>query len=425
MNDLRFTNIALATFLFSLPAFAQEAPQTTIIHAGTLLAVPGEQPRREQSLIIEGDKVLEVRQGYVTVDGTTIIDLKDKFVLPGLMDMHVHFTLAPSRPDFMRTSDSDYALMAVGNARTTLMAGVTTVRDVGATSAEAIVAVRDAINNGTIPGPRMYVAAESISATAGHGDTRGLRDDVADVMLSDATCDGADDCRRAVRSQYKLGADLIKVHATGGGADPNGKRFSAPEMFDDELRAIVETAHALGLKITAHAHGTAGIKAALRAGVDSVEHSSYLDDEAIDMYLESGAYIVKTAALQNYFLSRPNIPAAMQDLRRANIKIQRPKVREAIRRGVKFAMGTDSGVSPHGENAKEIAMYVELGMTPMEAIKTATVNAADLMGKSDELGTLEQGKFADVIAVDVSPLEDIHALESVGFVMRSGITYKQ
>lgn len=425
MNDLRLTNIVLVAVFLSTNLFAEDAPRVTVIHAGTLLAVPGNAPRQQQSLIIENDKVREVRDGFVNVDGATVIDLSDKFVLPGLMDMHVHFTLAPQRPDFMHSSNSDYALMAAGNARTTLMAGITTVRDVGATSAEAIIAVRGAINDGTIPGPRIFAAGESVSATAGHGDTRGLRDDVADLMLSRATCDGADDCRRAVRSQYKLGADMIKVHATGGGADPNGKQHSAPEMFADELEAVVETAHALGLKVTAHAHGTAGIKAAIRAGVDSVEHSSWLDDEAIDMYLKTGTYMVRTSYLQDYFLSRPQIPEAIQDQRRANITLMRPKVEEAIRRGVKMAMGTDSGVMPHGQNAREISKYVELGLSPMDAIKTATVNAADLMDRSSELGSLEAGKFADVIAVDVNPLEDIHSLESVSFVMKSGVVHKQ
>jgi imidazolonepropionase-like amidohydrolase len=428
MSHLRFINIALTALLLSANLFAADEPRTTIVHAGTLLAVPGQDARSEQSLIIVDDKILEVRDGYVAagdIEGdVSIVDLKDKFVLPGLMDMHVHFTLVPKRPDYMKTSDADYALMAAGNANTTLMAGVTTVRDIGATSAEAIIAVRDAINAGTIPGPRIIAAGESISATAGHGDTRNLRDDVAELMQSKAMCDGADDCRRAVRSQYKLGADMIKVHATGGGADPNGKRFSAPEMFDDELEAIVETAHRLGLKVTAHAHGTAGIKAAIRAGVDSVEHSSWLDEEAIQMYLDTGTYQVTTAYLQDYFLSRPQIPQRIQDMRRANMKLMRPLLREAIQRGVKFAMGTDSGVMPHGQNAKEISKYVELGMSPMEAIETATVNAADLMDLTDQIGTLEAGKFADVIAVDVSPLEDITSLEDVSFVMRSGVVYK-
>ena len=429
MNYFKVLLVTLTAMLGSGLVIAGETPKTTIVHAGTLLAVPGNTPKTEQSVIIADDKILEVRDGYVSADEfegeVTVIDLKDDFVLPGLMDMHVHFTLAPGRRDYLRTSNSDFAIMAASKAKITLLAGVTTVRDVGATRAEAIIAVRDGIDNGSIPGPRIIAAAESISATAGHGDSRGLRTDVAEALQSSAMCDGADDCRRAVRSQYKLGANMIKVHATGGGADPNGKRYSAPEMFDDELEAVVQTAHALGLKVTAHAHGTAGIKAAIRAGVDSVEHSSWLDDEVIQMYLDAGTYMVTTAYLQDYFLSRPQIPAYIQVQRRANMEIMRPPLREAIERGEKFAMGTDSGVMPHGQNAKEISKYVELGMTPMQAIETATVNAADLMDLSDEIGTLEAGKFADLIAVDGNPLDDITELEDVGFVMRNGVTYKQ
>jgi imidazolonepropionase-like amidohydrolase len=429
MKILATTAIALATLFTTSQVLADESPKTTIIHAGTLLAVPGNAPAQEQSIVIVDDKIHEVRDGYVAADAfdgeVTIIDLKDRFVLPGLMDMHVHFTLTPGRRDYLKTSDSDYAIMAAEMANITLLSGVTTVRDVGAVSAEAIIAVRDGIKNGSIPGPRIIAAGRSISATAGHGELRGVRADLADVMRSAAMCDGADDCRRAVRSQYKLGANMIKVHATGGGADPNGKRYSAPEMFDDELEAVVDTAHALGLKVTAHAHGTAGIKAAIRAGVDSVEHSSWIDDEVIEMYLDNGTYMVTTAYLQDYFLSRPQIPEYIQTQRRANLKIMRPPLREAIQRGVKFAMGTDSGVMPHGQNAKEITKYVELGMTPMQAIQTATVNTADLLDMSDTLGSLEAGKFADIIAVDGNPLEDITVLEDVDYVMRSGETYKQ
>lgn len=426
MSALRYFYIPLAVLVFV--AAPVPAETTTVIHAGTLLAVPGEAPQDQRSLVIVNGRVQEVRDGYVAPeefgDDAVLVDLSQQFVLPGLMDMHVHFTLSPDRPDYMRTSDSDYALIAAANARTTLLAGITTVRDVGATSAEAIIAVRDAINSGSMPGPRIYAAGESISATAGHGDTRGLRQDVAALMLTSAVCDGADDCRRAVRSQYKLGADVIKVHATGGGADPNGKRASAPEMFDDELLAVVETAHSLDLTVAAHAHGTAGIKAALRAGVDSIEHSSWLDDEAIGMYLDTGTYQVTTAYLQDWFLSRTHIPEQAHATRRANMAITRPRLIEAIRRGVRFAMGTDAGVMPHGLNAREISTYVELGMTPMQAIRTATVNAAELLDQSNEIGTLEPGKIADIIAVDVSPLEDITSLEHVGFVMKEGVVYK-
>ena len=431
MRQFRILFAALSVLAIVNFAHAEDTPQVTIVHAGTLLATPGDEPTQQQSLVISEGKILEVRNGFIGPDDisgeseVTVVNLSDKFVLPGLMDMHVHFTLRVPRPDYSKTSDADYAVEAVRNANTTLLAGFTTVRDLGAMRAESIIAVRDAIERGAIPGPRILAAGESISATAGHGDKRGLRGDIADVMLSAATCDGVADCRRAVRSQYKLGADTIKIHATGGGADPNGKEDSAPEMFDDEMQAVVETAHSLGLKVGAHAHGTAGIKAAIRAGVDSVDHSTFLDDEAIDMYLEHGTYMVRTAYLQDFFLSRTNIPQAAQDERRANKEELEVKLREAIERGVKMAMGTDAGIMPHGDNAKEISKYVELGMTPMQAIETATVNAASLLGLQDDIGRLVAGMAADIVATDISPLEDITALQNITFVMRGGVVYLQ
>ena len=413
--------IALSVFVFAAETIAQE---TTIVHAGTLLAVPGEAPKTAQSVIIRDGKVVEIRDGYLEADDeSTIIDLRDKFVLPGLMDMHVHFTLAQPRPNYARTSSSDYTIRAVANARITLMAGFTTVRDLGAMRAESIIAVRDGIARGAIVGPRILAAGQSISATAGHGDSRGMRSEIADVMLSASVCDGADDCRRAVRSQYKLGADTIKVHATGGGADVNGREDSPAEMFDDELKAIVESAHRLGLKVGAHAHGTDGIKAAIRAGVDSVDHSTWLDEEAIDMYLEYGTYMVRTGYLQEYFLSLDTMPANSRPERVANKARMEIQLRDAVRRGVKMAMGTDAGIMPHGDNAKEFGYYVEMGMTPMQAIETGTVNAAALLGLKDEIGHLGEGMAADIVATDDSPLDDISALEHITFVMKGGVTH--
>jgi len=420
---------AISILVWFSSANAADEAQIVIVHAGTLLALPGETPAERQSIIIRDGKILEIRDGFVNAtdvadaDSAEIVDLSDKFVLPGLMDMHVHFTLTLPRPDYARTSDSDYAVEAVVNAEKTLLAGFTTVRDLGAMRAESIIAVRDGIERGVIAGPRIIAAGESISATAGHGDRRAMRKDIADAMLSAAMCDGPEDCRRAVRSQYKLGADTIKVHATGGGADPNGKQFSAPEMFDDELRAVVDTAHSLGLKVGAHAHGTPGIKAAILAGVDSVDHSTWLDDEAIDLYLEHGTYMVRTGYLQDFFLSRGSMPAEVQETRRANKAKMEVKLREAIQRGVKMAMGTDAGIMPHGDNAKEFAYYVEHGMTPMQAIETGTVNAAALLGMEDEIGRLAAGMAADIVATDQSPLDDISALQDITFVMKGGAIF--
>lgn len=429
MHQFRTLFIAFSFLAVAVGANAQDEIRTIIVHAGTLLATPGELPAERQSIVIRDGRILEVRNGFAgaadvaDAGSVDIIDLSDRFVLPGLMDMHVHFTTTSPRPDYARTSNSDYAIEAVANAEKTLLAGFTTVRDLGALRAESIIAVRDGIERGVIRGPRIIAAGESISATGGHGDRRGLRSDIAETMLKAAICDGAEDCRRAVRSQYKKGADTIKVHATGGGADPNGKQFSLPEMFDDELRAVVETAHALGLKVGAHAHGTPGIKAAIRAGVDSVDHSTWLDDEAIDLYLEHGTWMVRTGYLQDFFLSRDTMPVGTRETRLANKARMEVKLREAIQRGVRMAMGTDAGIMPHGDNAKEFAYYVEHGMTPMQAIETGTVNAAALLGMEDDIGRLAAGMAADIVATDESPLADITALQDVSFVMKGGETY--
>ena len=425
MRQSGFLLIACFALAFTGAVFAEDEEQTTIVHAGTLLAIPGEAPRTQQSVLIRDGKILEIRDGFVEAedDATTIVNLSDKFVLPGLMDMHVHLTGGRPRSDYATTSASDRAIIGVENAKKTLLAGFTTVRDLGASSAEAIIAVRDGIERGAILGPKILAAGQSISATAGHGDSRGQRAEIAEAMLSVAVCDGPADCRRAVRSQYKLGADTIKVHASGGGADPNGKQHSAPEMFDDELRAVVEAAHALDLKVGAHAHGTASIRAAIRANVDSVDHSTWLDDETIDMYLENGTYMVRTGYLQEYFLTLDTMPANTREQRienKAKIEIE---LRKAIQRGVNMAMGTDAGVMPHGDNAKEFGYYVRMGMTPMQAIETGTINAAALLSMEDEIGHLDVGMAADIIATDESPLDDIAKLENVTFVMKDGVIY--
>jgi imidazolonepropionase-like amidohydrolase len=435
MNHISKVLLIVATLCCSGATASEEnrEKKITIVHAGTLLQVPGTSPLNQKSLVISEGKITDVLDGFVSEESYSTeatvhtIDLSDKFVMPGMMDMHVHLTLDNGVPrgDFYKTTDADFAMLAVKNAKITLMAGVTTVRDLAAASGEAIMAVRDAIDQNIVPGPRIVAAGSALSATAGHADHFAVREDFAQLYASTGVCDGADDCRRAVRDQYKIGADMIKVMATGGGADRNGKRGSAAEMFDDELLAIVETAHRLGLKVTAHAHGTDGINAALEAGVDSVEHSSYMDDKSIKLYKKNGAHLVATAALMRFFQRHPDIPDFVKmGLKEKALEVN-SGLQKAYKRGVKFSMGTDAGISNHGENAEELAVYVDLGMTPMEAIQTATVNTAELLGMSDEIGTLEIGKTADIIAVDSSPLEDISILGDVSFVMRNGITYKQ
>lgn len=420
----RFTSVITLAALLPLTAVAQE--KITLLHAGWLLVEPGTTPALEHTVVIVGDRIRDVVSGYLDAsafpqDDVNIIDLKHAYVLPGLLDMHVHLTLAPDAlGEFARDSQADLAMRATENAQITLMAGFTTVRDLGSASTEAILAVRDAINRGVVPGPRIIAAGQSISATGGHGDLRGLRSDIAALTLSSAVCDGADDCRRAVRDLYKLGADTIKLNATGGGADPNGRRDSLPEMFDDELVAIVETAHALNLRVAAHAHGTAGIVAALNAKVDSIEHGSWIDPAIIAQLKMQPAWLVPTAYLQDYFLARPNIPESAQESRRDNVALMHPMLGRAMEEGVRIAMGTDAGIMPHGQNANEIIKYVELGMTPMQAIETATTSAAEMIGWTNLVGQLGVGYFADIIAVEGNPLEDISTLQHVPFVMAGG-----
>lgn len=412
-----------------------------IVHAGRLLDIPGQPARSEQSVIIRDGIIAAVLPGYVDAaaagaedgDKVTVRDLKSMFVLPGLIDGHVHITseLNPKgRLQAVEYSDPDVAIVAAGYAKKTLMAGFTTVRDVGADGGDAVFALRDGVARGDIVGPRIFAAGSTISVTGGHGDgTQGYRDDVAHILHSPGVCDGPDDCRRAVREQVRRGADQIKLTATAGVLS-NTAAGLEQQFFPDELAAIVETAHSMGRRVTAHAHGVNGINAALRAGVDAIEHGTYLDNESIRLFRKSGAYLVPT------LLAGATVTAMAEDPdtfllppQRAKAKGIEPLMHDMARRaregGVNIAFGTDTGVSRHGDNAKEFALMVKAGFSPMEAIRTATVNGAANLGKSDVLGTIEPGKYADLIAVDGDPLSDVTELEDVDFVMKDGVVYKE
>ncbi|MEX0644818.1 MAG: amidohydrolase family protein [Parvularculaceae bacterium] len=430
----------LLTAALATIAGAASAANFAIVHAGKLLAVPGKAVATEQSVVIKDGRVAAVMPGYVDAaaagagekDTVRVYDLKAMVVLPGLIDGHVHITgenNPQGRLQRVEWSEGDQAMVGAGYARKTLMAGFTTVRDLGAGSSDAIFALRDGVARGDVIGPRILASGASVSVTGGHGDgTQGYRDDIAEVLRSSAVCDGPAECRRAVREQVRRGADHIKLTATGGVLS-NTAAGLEQQFFDDELAAIMETAHVMGRKVTAHAHGAGGIKAALRAGVDSIEHGSYLDAEGIRLLKKSGAYLVPT------MLAGETVGKWADDPNSHLLPPQRAKAREvapllkatvvkAHRAGVKIAFGTDSGVSKHGENAREFELLVEAGLTPMEAIKSATVNIADNMGKSDLIGTIEPGKFGDLIAVDGDPLADISALKDVDFVMKEGVAYK-
>jgi imidazolonepropionase-like amidohydrolase len=405
----------------------------TVIHAGTLLADASEAPTTKQSILIEGGRIKEVSAGFVAPpEGAQRIDLSDRFVLPGLIDCHVHLTGQMDRGYRMRMvedSDPKVGFNAAHNASLTLAAGFTTVRDVGALgNPDVIFALRAAIAEKKVAGPRVLCVGDILSPTGGHGQTYGYRQDVCGcVQSTSGICDGVDECRRAVRRQVSQGADAIKFVATGGVLS-DIKAGLDQQFTTDEIRTIIETAHNLGRRVAAHAHGAAGINAALEAGVDSIEHGSFLDDRSIELFLAKGAFHVPTiiagVTASEMAEREGELSPAMADKARTVGK----KIKEALARshkaGVTIAFGTDMGVGPHGQNGREFGFLVEAGMTPREAIHAATINAAKLLDISSEAGTIAPGKVADIIAVDSSPLGNVTVLERVGFVMSRGDVFR-
>jgi imidazolonepropionase-like amidohydrolase len=434
---VRYAAVAATLALAAAHAAAQPAGDATVlIHAGRLLDRPGHAPRGASTVVIRNGKIEAVRDGHVTPDrypGATLIDLRDRFVLPGLIDCHVH--LASDRAgqerllEALTQSDPYFAYEAAWNARKTLEAGFTTVRNLG-DSGGVTLALRDAIAAGKVPGPRILDAGQGISATSGHGDsTLGLNPEIAEHMPEENLCDGPESCRRAVRMQVRRGVDVIKIMTTGGVNSRIGAGLGK-QMFDDEAKALIETAHLYGKKVAVHAHGADGIMLALKYGADSIEHGTLLDEESIRLFLKTGAYYVPTLSTVNGYLERiardPNAyPPEVRAKIDWRISITGKALERAYRRGVKIAFGTDAGVSKHGRNADEFELMVKHGMPPAEAIKAATVNAADLLGIAGEAGSIEPGKRADVIAVTGDPLSDVTVLKRVSFVMKDGKVYKQ
>ena len=412
-----------------LAAAAQAAP--TYVHAGRLIAVPGQAVRGPSTIIVDNGRIIEVRDGFVGPEaGAVVVDLKDKTVLPGLIDSHVH--LASDRGgeadllSWVREEPQMHALEAQWNGMKTLRAGFTTVRNLG--DEGATLALREAIKRGWVQGPRIIDAANSISTTGGHMDGRGgLNDDlIAHLPAPENLCDSVESCRRVVRRQIDRGADVIKFASTGG---VNSGTGLSTRMFEDEARALVETAHAYGRKVAVHAHGADGIKLAVRAGADSIEHGTVMDDEIIKLMKSHGTYYVPTLSTVNGYLERlakdPN--AYAPDVKKQidwRIGITGQSLLKAYPAGVKIAFGTDAGVSKHGRNADEFELMVKFGMPPIEALKAATVNAADLLGLASEVGTIETGKSADIIAVSGDPLTDVTVLKNVDFVMARGEVVK-
>jgi len=429
MNSRISVFAAAATLLAaSWTAYAD----TTIIHAGELLTVAGESTSRNQTIVIEDDRIAEVRSGFAAAadfDGDVeVIDLRNQFVLPGLMDMHVHLQgqLGPNNDsEDLKMSSQLMQMRSIHFAMKTLEAGFTTVRDVGSSSQE-MYAMRDAINNGWIDGPRI-IAAGGVGITGGHADISGVRPDLMEIYTSENICNGPYDCRRAARNVVKYGGDLIKITSTGGVLTDRATG-TGQQMEADELREVVLAAKRMGRKVASHAHHEDGIVAALEAGVASIEHGSYTGPRAIKLFLETGAYLVPTLLAGKTVATMAVESDIMSDaIREKAIRVGNDMAgsfAKAHAAGVNIAYGTDSGVSKHGINAEEAVLMVENGMSEMDVLVSATINAADLIGMSDSVGTIEAGMYADIIAVDGSPLEDISELLDVDFVMKGGKVYK-
>lgn len=421
----KMIQIALATTMLASPAMAQDraAGARIYIQAGRLLADPASgRIDTNRTIVVEGGKVVEIRDGFVG-EGK-VIDLRDGFVLPGFIDSHVHLTSQSgpdSRLEAVTKSTTAQAFDGIVYAGRTVRAGFTTVADLGS-DPEAITALRDAIAQKKVVGPRI-LAAGIVAAHGGHGDVHGYRQEILDLFRPTTLCSGADDCARAVRQAVQQGADVIKTASTGGVMSDTAAGLGQ-QMSDAELVSIVETAHRLGRKVAAHAHGTDGVNAALRAGVDSVEHGTYLDADSIRLFKAKGSYLVPTLLAGDTVTRQAETAEWMPAAVRAKARIVGPLMIDAVRRaraaGVNMAFGTDSGVSAHGDNGREFALMVQAGVPPIDAIRAATVWAAAHVGLDREIGSIAPGKAADIVAVKGDPLADIRTLETMAFVMKGG-----
>ena len=432
------TPLLAAAALFATTGVAAQTPApapvspvegTTFVQVGRLLADPATGVvQRDKTLVIEGNRIVEVRDGFV--GGGRIVDLRDSFVLPGLIDSHVHLTNQQNpngRLEEVTQSNAEQAMVGARYARKTLMAGFTTVADLGASN-EAIFALRDAVRRGDVPGPRIIASGSSVSVHGGHGDTNGYREDVMHLLSPESVCSGAEDCRRAVRLQVRAGADIIKITAPGGVLSNTAAGLSQ-QFTEDELASIVEVGHRMGRQVTAHAHGADGINAFLKAGGDSIEHGTYLDDESIRLFRREGVYLVPTLLAGDFVARVASGPANFfTPAQTAKALEAGPRMLDMARRahegGVRIAFGTDSGVSAHGDNAQEFTLLVRAGLTPLEAIQSATVVAAAHLQLANEAGRIAPGMPADLVAIRGDPLTDVSELERMRFVMRAGVVHR-
>ena len=410
-------------------------PAVTVVRCDALIDVVSGKSLGASSIVIEGERVKSVQAGRAEIAGATVIDLPGQTCMPGWIDMHVHLsseTSAQAYSEGFRLNPTDYAYRSTGFAERTLMAGFTTVRDLGSADGIAL-SLRDAIARGLVRGPRVYAAGKSVAPTGGHADPRnGINASLTRALgypgPEDGVVAGPVEARTAVRQRYKEGSDVIKITATGGVLS-YAKNGQNPQFMLDEIQAITSTARDYGFKVAAHAHGDEGIRRASEGGVDSIEHGTFMSDATIDVMKKNGTWYVPTISAGVFVGEKAREPGYYPDIVRPKALAVGPQIQKTFARayaaGVKIAFGTDAGVFPHGQNAREFVLMVEAGMPPMEAIQAATRSAAELLGDSANVGTLEAGKYADIVAVQGDPIADIKAVQNVSFVMKGGVAYKQ
>ncbi|MBN8843154.1 MAG: amidohydrolase family protein [Sphingomonadales bacterium] len=409
--------------MFALLMLAMGTSGDVLIQAGDIIAIPGEKSIGPGTVVVRDGRIAEILPGFVEREGVRSVDLRTQTLLPGLIDTHVHFSFSPETKLWSAAIDTpeDVALFAFSNAKKTLEAGFTTVRDVGS-DGYSIHALRDAVNEGTVVGPRIFLSGTSLSIVGGHGDMSGLNRKATEALYPydyTGACTGAVECALRVREAAKYGADLIKITSTGGIMSQQARGLGQ-HLTNEELDAIVTTAHSLGLKVAAHAHGAEGVTASVRAGVDSIEHGTYLDEETAKLMAKRGTWLVPTLGLLDGRKDADASPAVRAKMAEAR-RVAGQNIRLAVKYKLNIAFGTDAGVSPHGENARQFRHMVEQGpMTPMAALRSATVDAAALLDQSDNIGTIEVGKYADMVAVAGDPYRDITVLEHVSTVIKGG-----
>lgn len=419
--------------IIALAFISTLAQAKVVIHAGKLIPADNNEVLYRTTIIVEDNIIKSIESGYLAPEqGDQLIDLKGATVMPGLMDMHVHISSEQSPRSYVKRltlNEADYALQGVVYAERTLMAGFTTVRNLGDSHNETI-ALRNAINKEMIPGPRIYTAAKSLATTGGHADPTNGRSKklMGDPGPRDGVVNGVSDARKAVRQRYKDGADLIKITATGGVLSL-AKSGQNPQFMEDEMAAIVNTANDYGMTVAVHAHGKKGMDRAIKAGVTSIEHGTYMDEETMQLMIQNGTYYVPTVTAGRWVGEKAKIDGFFPEIVRPKAAAIGPIIQKtfakAYKAGVNIAYGTDSGVSAHGDNGKEFIFMVESGMDPLDAIRSATYHGAKLLRVDDKLGTIEPGKLADLVAVDGDPLRNIESMLKVIFVMKDGKIYKQ